>query len=471
MNFAGSANIERVLSVALVGLATGLYFLSPFSVPLGHFKDTASIALNAFCLQAYGTDEYGKFDLVAIRSFGDYKPPVYTLMITGITRLMPLSLNGMRLVSMVCGFSGVCCLARLLTKTTWLPVVRSPLAIATGFVLVLLSPWVMVTDRFAVEATLVFPLAVIQLSAMIALLSRPSFSTAIAHGLALGVGSYVYHPLKLTLITFYPILLLLLLYQQGRKVVDNTQLLRAIVVSCMTAGVLNLPIALDLLHDGKTMARLGQTGQATLAQGAKQLLQHIDGRFLFWTGDLNLRHHSGFMGMLNIALAPLLVFGIVSILRPCDVKKELNPTRRILGPFIVISFFLGFIPSSMTLSEVPHALRSITSLLPSVLLAMWGAHALASRHPTQSRWIQPRHILALLGTVGIAFALAGAWDYQTRYTERVAAQGSWSTGVCDLPGTYETWDVSKHDSASVFCRLGLIDTSRAWEVCTEQTRD
>ncbi|MDO8610433.1 MAG: hypothetical protein Q7R95_07830, partial [bacterium] len=76
MNF-----VKRYLSVFLfVGIILLAGFLRLYKlgeVPGSLDWDEASIGWNAYSLLKTGTDEYGKAWPVSIRSFNDYKPPMY----------------------------------------------------------------------------------------------------------------------------------------------------------------------------------------------------------------------------------------------------------------------------------------------------------------------------------------------------------------------------------------------------------
>ncbi len=71
------SNIQLWLLLAIVILATVLRIWGIGQYPVGLNADEAAIGYNAYSLLQTGKDEYGKSFPLSIRSFDDYKPPLY----------------------------------------------------------------------------------------------------------------------------------------------------------------------------------------------------------------------------------------------------------------------------------------------------------------------------------------------------------------------------------------------------------
>ena len=56
----------------------------------------------------------------------------------------------------------------------------------------------------------------------------------------------------------------------------------------------------DMLGEWHSLARFEAVGTIDPLHWLGALLQHVGPDFLFFTGDHNLRHHTGYGGMLNI---------------------------------------------------------------------------------------------------------------------------------------------------------------------------
>ena len=73
---------KKILLIFIFLLAFILRFWDLGSNPPSLDWDEASLGYNAYSLLKSGKDEYGTFLPLSIRSFGDYKPPLYTYLTT-----------------------------------------------------------------------------------------------------------------------------------------------------------------------------------------------------------------------------------------------------------------------------------------------------------------------------------------------------------------------------------------------------
>jgi len=98
----------------------------------------------------------------------------------------------------------------------------------------------------------------------------------------------------------------------------------------------------------------GQTSStgAALALFLKNWLRHFDLRFLFLSGDANPRHQLPGLGVMFLAQAPLVVFGLLGLIR----------RRRPVDVFLLLWLALFPVSASLTAEGVPHALRAIVGL-------------------------------------------------------------------------------------------------------------
>src|SRR3989344_3335383 len=69
---------QALTIISIIILAAGLRFYQLGSNPPSLDWDEASLGYNAYSIIRTGADEYGNaFPLLSIRSFNDYKPPMY----------------------------------------------------------------------------------------------------------------------------------------------------------------------------------------------------------------------------------------------------------------------------------------------------------------------------------------------------------------------------------------------------------
>ena len=96
-----------VILIVIMGLAATLrvWRLGVDGRPL--LWDEAALGYNAYSILKTGKDEYGTFLPLSIRSFDDYKPPLYTYLTVPSVALFGLSVWSTRLPSAVMGILAV----------------------------------------------------------------------------------------------------------------------------------------------------------------------------------------------------------------------------------------------------------------------------------------------------------------------------------------------------------------------------
>jgi len=77
------------------------------STPSGLSVDEAAIGYNAYSILETGKDEYGQSFPVLIKSFGDYKAPVYTYLLVPVYKLWGMNVFTTRSISAAAGVTGV----------------------------------------------------------------------------------------------------------------------------------------------------------------------------------------------------------------------------------------------------------------------------------------------------------------------------------------------------------------------------
>src|SRR3989344_8441615 len=111
--FNGDRNMVLVLIIA-----TWLRFFNLGITPGGLYVDEASIGYNAYSLLKTGRDEYGKSFPALIKSYGDFKAPVYTYLLVPVYKFWGLNMTTTRAVSAVAGVMTVAFLYALVKLVT-----------------------------------------------------------------------------------------------------------------------------------------------------------------------------------------------------------------------------------------------------------------------------------------------------------------------------------------------------------------
>jgi len=185
----------------------------------------------------------------------------------------------------------------------------------------------------------------------------------------------------------------------------------------LSAPVAIAALVLLLGTSGHATARLGEVSvfdHQTLGSGISALirnyLQYFNPGFLFIHGDPNLRHSSGFGGLLFLTTIPLLILGIGACIR-----RWRDGMCRIALAGLVIA------PLGPALTTGISARRDIVALPFLILVLAFGWDVAV-------RWLRRKPLAAALASALVGVS-AGAYlaDYWTAYPVRAAQ--AFDTGV------------------------------------------
>ena len=94
---------KKIILIFIFLIAFILRFWDLGSNPPSLDWDEASLGYNAYSILKTGKDEYGNFLPLSIRSFGDYKPPLYTYLTTIPVAIFGLNEFSTRFISALFG--------------------------------------------------------------------------------------------------------------------------------------------------------------------------------------------------------------------------------------------------------------------------------------------------------------------------------------------------------------------------------
>jgi 4-amino-4-deoxy-L-arabinose transferase-like glycosyltransferase len=359
------------------------------AIPPSPDWDEAALGYNAYSILKTGRDEYGTFFPLSIRSFDDYKPPLYVFLTVPSVAVFGLSVFAVRLPSALFGIlavAGVFFLVKILiynAKKTYqkndvimgLPAdTLDMLPYVTGLFLAI-SPWHIQFSRIAFEANLGVTINIWAVYFFIrGLYSRKGF---IISAVLFSLAMYAYHSERIfvpSLVVFLFIIYRKYIFPEKEKII-------------ITAGIVGLLVILPLipvLMDKSTLTRLKGTSsfrEQTVLLGStiKKLeydkshgyllgmlfdnrrvdyvktiingyLSHFSLKWLFVTGD-HERHHAPDMGLLYFWELPFILIGLYRLVRGRGSSDKL-----FLGWFL-----LAPIAASPT-TQLPHAIRTLVFL-------------------------------------------------------------------------------------------------------------
>ena len=197
--------------IILIGIIFRFYKLG--SIPNAYSPDELAQGYTAYSILQTGKDEWGSASIFNLRSFGDYKPPIQTLLMIPSIKLFGLNTFAVRFPNAL--FSVFTILLTFLMADILLKNKKISLLSA---LFVSISPWLLPMSRLALEANLV--IFIVSLGFYLFLLASQTKKTIyyLFSILFFGISLFTYHSAKI----FTPILLLILIlsqktYKQSKK--------------------------------------------------------------------------------------------------------------------------------------------------------------------------------------------------------------------------------------------------------------
>lgn len=345
-------------------------------VPPSPNWDEVALGYNAYSILTTGKDEYGTPFPLSLRSYDDYKPPLYMYLTVPSVWVFGLSVWSVRLPAVLMGILAVMGTYWLvkelllysggLQKNTAIPLLSS--------LLLAISPWHLQFSRMAFEAGVGVTLIIWAVTFFLLGLRKGKYLkvSAILFGLSL----YAYHSLRI----FAPLLVILL----GISFFPLLNKSRKSIFIAVICGIVTIAPLIPVFTDASTLTRLRgtsaladqtrllersviklerdkQTGNAlgllfdnrrvvfmqTLLSG---YLSHYSLVWLFLSGD-NARHHAPGMGLLYLLELPFLFIGLYNLVK---YGKKMA--------WIIIGWMLIAPIAASPTTELPHAIRTLVFL-------------------------------------------------------------------------------------------------------------
>lgn len=379
------------LFILILAIAAFFRFYQLGSIPLSPDWDEAALGYNAYSILKTGKDEYGNFLPLSIRSFDDYKPPLYTYLTVPSVALFGLNTWSTRLPSAIMGMLaviGVYFLVLELFRTKSdekISVrqladkfqIRDGIALVSSFLLAI-SPWHIQFSRIAFEANSGVTLNIWAVTCFLIGLRKKSLLFVSAF--LFGLGMYAYHSQRV----FLPLLVVSLLIIYRKSLFGKDQ--RKTMIGFLVIGMLTVLPLIPVLFNKTAMLRLRGTSSFTDQTGllsrnitkleddkkrrdivgelldnrrfvfAKTIvsgyLSHFSLKWLFLTGD-NPRHHAPDMGLMYFIELPFLLYGLVHLLK----TRRNEPGTKLLFSWLLVAPV-----AAAPTTGLPHAIRTLVFL-------------------------------------------------------------------------------------------------------------
>ena len=348
--------------------------------PPGLYLDEASIGYNAWTIAHFGVDEHGNAWPLYFQAFGEYKNPIYVYALVPFARFLPLTATTVRLPAALFGLLAVA----LVTLAAW-RITRSRWIALLALALTALTPWLTQESRLAFEViSIVAALA----GALWCLSGEPLHSRArfAGAGACLAVAIFAYSTGRVEVLLFTGVFIAVF----ARRRYSGwwlTPLLVGAGYVLLVVWALRHPGALTEEFNLRSIASDGAPLGTLIGRWAGNYISYFSPDFLFIHGDTNLRHNTGYAGMLPAIAAPLLLLGLAWCVRH---------RREALPKFVLLCLILGpAAAAAINNYGLPHSLRAADMLPFWLLLAVFGLD-------------EARHIAARIAPMRVALGASFA---------------------------------------------------------------
>jgi len=418
--------------------------------PPGLYWEEVALGYDAYSILKTGADHHGNvLPIIALESFGDWKPALYAYLIIPFITMFDLGALAVRLPSMIAGISIVIGSYFLSKRLGQKPLVS--MAVAT------IAPWAIHFSRSGWESHVSAALILWGLYCGIQSVGKKlKFGWGLASIILLGLSLYTYHAARIT-VPLLAVGLIVYVFAILRKNKISSKKfftenfikivgLTAVVLLIITPFLQNLnsPALLqrgketsiftdisvieesNMLRENSGNSLLSRVLYHRYVLFGREILKnyssHFNLDFLFISGDKQPRHSPQFFGHLYHIEFIFLIFGIVSWYKKRSAEKSL----------VVFLLLVSIIPGSITYAS-PHALRMLAGFPVFVLLIASGIEYLYAQYkvwlgPSRKRFL-PLFVLALIGVYSVE--LASFWRHYTKiYPVEYASE--WQVGYKEM---------------------------------------
>lgn len=370
------------LLILIFVLAFFLRFYKLGEVPLGFYQDESAIGYNAYSIIETGKDEYGKSFPLYFKSFGDYKLPVYIY-----SSILPIKIFGLnefavRFPSAFFGFLSIIIFyffIKEISKDKNLSIISTAL--------LAINPWVLHYNRATFEVSISLFLFLLG-----GLLLYKSFNKKLLGLFFLGtfcftLNLYSYNLTRLLAPALY--FLIIFLNKKNLKEIKKNEFIITVFISI----IILIPFLKTFLQSEGISSASGTLIFSSASVFAplielrsyyvdlpvlfsklffnnptlivwhflENIVSYVSTSFLFVFGSSHGNHGVGNVGQLYLFEFPLVIFGLIKIIKE---KIKWSYLFLIWGALVILI-------ASLT-REVPHATRSFFLIVPLEALSALG---------------------------------------------------------------------------------------------------
>jgi 4-amino-4-deoxy-L-arabinose transferase-like glycosyltransferase len=343
------------LLALFLGVLVRFYKLG--NIPNSLDWDEVSQGYNAYTILTTGKDEFGITLPSVIRSFSDYKPPIYTYLTSLSVGAFGLNPFSVRFPSAFFGSLSIL-LVYFLVYEVFKKEKYSKLVALLSMLFFAISPYSIQFSRTGFDANVGVFLAILGTWLFIKGLNKKVVWSIFLGTLFLGLSVYTAHsekvftPLFFLCLIFYgrkyffgkkAILLCLLVFFAFLNIFwffnQKTRARSSGVLFTSSQDILKTPVnemAYDKKHDDSFSSLIHNRRFVFVNKYIENYLSHFDLNSLFINGD-NARHHAPGTGILYLSSLPIILFGIFFVIR-----RKIYPAFIFFAWIIIAPIASGF---------------------------------------------------------------------------------------------------------------------------------
>ncbi|MDZ8185961.1 MAG: glycosyltransferase family 39 protein [Nostoc sp. ChiSLP02] len=359
-----SYNFVFVL-VFIAVLIAHLYQLD--TIPTGFFLDESAIGYNAALIAQTGHDEHGIYLPTYFRSFNDYKAPIYIYAAALILKFFGVSEFNLRFTSFCFYILSLILTLILIDKIFQGSKIVSLYGLLSfGFIphffTVSRIGFEVISQLAATSATALFVWMIFHESKEVKL----NYFKVLLCGLALGISVYTYPTARI--LSFLMLISLWIIYYERNNI-------KKLIGIASTFLFCLIPYILFSVNDpGGLTARFSKISYIyesipifnKLLIFIYNYIKYWSPDFLLRNGDTNLRHATGYGGVVFSITWFLFLLGLINIL----TRKKLILNK--FNIFLLINLFFSPVGAALTSGISPHALRSLLMSYYILLISCYG---------------------------------------------------------------------------------------------------
>ncbi|MEK9176175.1 MAG: glycosyltransferase family 39 protein [Patescibacteria group bacterium] len=370
---------HALLIIILIGAIFRLYHIS--TTPISLNPDELALGYNAYSLLTTGADEWGNKVPISLKSFGDWKLPVYPLTTIPAIKIFGLNEFSVRLPAAVAGIV----LIGLIYNISLLLFKNKKIALISALFMAV-SPWAVFFSRGAYEPNLALSLSMAGLFFFLKYVNNQRDAKYItASAVCFGLTLFTYH--SFLIFTPLSILVLLIFYfkdlKNWKKLLTGGAILSIFGLVSLyslslgssskisTVGIFNDP---DVIYRRAERLRadpenelvkklLYNKGSAVVYEVAQNYILTFSPAFLFDGKTTKLFYSIGSFGYLYLLDAVFIFFGLVGLI----YNRERN------GKLLFLLLAVAPISSAITI-EAPSITRLIQIVPLLALVGSYGAY-------------------------------------------------------------------------------------------------